>query len=119
MISEIKFRGKRKDNNAWVTGSLIIENPPLQCFPSEKPEGNKYLIGKSGFADWNMPRPFTAAEVFPESIAQFTGIKDKNKNDIFGDDLMKDSQGRTFRVYQVAGGFVIKADYWLDRKSVV
>lgn len=88
-MREIKFRGKRKDNEQWVTGCLIIEEPPLQCFATENTEPNKYLIGKSGFADWNMQRPFTAAEVYQESIGQAIGKKDKDGTDIYENDLIK------------------------------
>jgi len=88
-MRDIKFRGKRKDNNQWVTGCLLIEEPPLQCFASENTEPDKYLIGKSGFADWNMTRPFTAAEVYPESAGQFIGIKARNGKDIFEGDVVQ------------------------------
>jgi uncharacterized phage protein (TIGR01671 family) len=84
----IKFRGKRIDNGEWVAGCLIIENPPLQCFASEQDESDKYLIGKSGFADWNMHRPFTAAEVYPESVGQLIELDNKVKK-VYEGDIVK------------------------------
>lgn len=84
-----KYRGLRKDNAEWVEGCLIIENPPLQCFANENKDADKYLIGNSGFADWNMPRPFNAAEVIPETVGLYTGHKDKFGTKVFGDDLLK------------------------------
>lgn len=80
MQREIKFRGKRIDNNEWVIGSLVEEEPPLQCFANETGK-SEFLIAKSGFADWNMPRPMTAAKVYPESIGQYTGLKENTFED--------------------------------------
>ena len=84
-----KFRGKTIDTESpvWVYGCLMIENPPLQCFAGTKAEPDKYLIGKSGFADWNMTRPFDMNYVEPISVGEFTGFQDKNKADIYTGDL--------------------------------
>lgn len=52
-------------------------------------------------------------EVIHETVGQFTGLFDKNKTKIFPDDLMKSPEGDIFRIYQVDGGFAIKAGMWL------
>lgn len=108
MNREILFRGKRIDNGKWVEGCLLIENPPLQCF-GENTELNKYLIGKSGFADWNMPRPFTASEVLSETIGQFTGLTDKVNARGFEGDLCRWGDA-LYGISYNNGGFTLKND---------
>ncbi len=88
-MHKIQFRGKRKDNNEWVTGYLFEEEPPLQCFASENDEPSKWVILKSGFADWNMTRPTTGAEVYYESIGQLTGFKDSKGVDVYTGDIIE------------------------------
>lgn len=65
MKREILFRGKRK-NGQWVYGSLVVsENIAPAIY---------YEVGK-GLAkqlDW--------CYVTPDTIGQYTGLKDKNKN---------------------------------------
>lgn len=45
-------------------------------------------------------------------LLQGTGIPDRNGNEIFADDLLKDNKGNEFRIYHICGGFVKKASAW-------
>ena len=49
-------------------------------------------------------------------ILQFSGISDKNGAEVYTDDILSDGK-KKFRVYQVAGGFVIKAYAWADNRK--
>lgn len=44
-------------------------------------------------------------------LLQGSGLKDKNMQEIFADDVLTDGE-ITFRVYHVAGGFVMKDSLW-------
>ena len=72
-MREILFRGKRLDNGAWETGSLVIVR--MDCHDAQY-----YIADK--MTGYHTP-------VDPSTIGQCTGLKDKNGNRIWEGDIVR------------------------------
>lgn len=78
------FRGKRIDNGEWVIGNCIDDGVTGQVFihtvGNSVNESDK--VGEEGCLQ------FVAFEVAPATICQCTGLKDKNGNLIWENDIV-------------------------------
>lgn len=91
MNREIKFRGKRLDNGAWMYGDLLHFVDGV------------YISNDHGN---NM------AQVDPDTVGQYTGLKDMNGKEIYEGDVIPIGPDYSVVIWvEDLGGFYLKADY--------
>lgn len=97
-MKNIRYRGKRVDNNEWVSGFYLER--------TSNSETHSYIQ----YETWD--EGFVTVEVIPQTVQRFTGLTDKNGSPIIEGDIIKvtDTYGDTYSTVVTAYGSTLCAD---------
>ena len=89
---EIKFKGKSLRNGEWIVGQYHTYGDGIFICQTA-------LMSNNG-RDWRVP----AIEVEPDSVGEYTGMRDKNNKDIYEGDICEcETEAENFGYLKLKG----------------